>query len=55
MSTEYKKSNGNGKCPVIHGALTENGETPTAWWPNNLNLDILHQYSVEKAHSLEYL
>jgi len=24
MSTEYKKSNGNGKCPVIHGALTVN-------------------------------
>jgi catalase-peroxidase len=44
MSTEYKKSNGNGKCPVIHGALTEDGETPTAWWPNNLNLDILHQH-----------
>ena len=44
MSTEYKKPDGNGKCPVIHGALTENGETPTAWWPNNLNLDILHQH-----------
>ena len=44
MSTEYKKSNGNGKCPVMHGALTEDGETPTAWWPNNLNLDILHQH-----------
>ena len=44
MSTEYKKSNGNGKCPVIHGALTESGDTPTAWWPNNLNLDILHQH-----------
>ena len=52
MSTEYKKSNGNGKCPVIHGALTENGETPTAWWPNNLNLDILHQHD-EKTNPLD--
>ena len=52
MSTEYKKSNGNGKCPVIHGALTENGETPTAWWPNNLNLDILHQHD-EKTNPMD--
>src|SRR6056300_1720815 len=47
MSTEYKKSNGNGKCPVMHGALTESGDTPTAWWPNSLNLDILHQHDVK--------
>ena len=47
MSTEYKKSNGNGKCPVVHGALTESGDTPTAWWPNNLNLDILHQHDTK--------
>ncbi len=52
MSTEYKKSNVNGKCPVIHGALTENGETPTAWWPNNLNLDILHQHD-EKTNPMD--
>ena len=52
MSTEYKKTNGNGKCPVIHGALTEDGETPTAWWPNNLNLDILHQHD-EKTNPMD--
>ena len=36
-----------GKCPVMHGALTESGDTPTAWWPNSLNLDILHQHDVK--------
>ncbi|MDR9363477.1 MAG: catalase/peroxidase HPI [Microbacteriaceae bacterium] len=30
-------------CPVAHGAHTAVGETATEWWPNALNLDILHQ------------
>ncbi len=42
MSVEYKK-NGAGKCPVMHGSMTEQS-TPTHWWPKNLNLDILHQH-----------
>ena len=33
-----------GKCPVMHGGATANSGTPTAWWPNALNLDILHQH-----------
>jgi catalase-peroxidase len=33
-----------GKCPVMHGALTKTSDSPTAWWPNSLNLDILHQH-----------
>ncbi|MCB1418151.1 MAG: catalase-peroxidase, partial [Notoacmeibacter sp.] len=32
-----------GKCPVMHGAMTETGTTNTHWWPKGLNLDILHQ------------
>ena len=32
-----------GKCPVIHGANTELGQSVMAWWPNALNLDILSQ------------
>ena len=32
------------KCPVVHGALTAIGTTNTQWWPNALNLDILHQH-----------
>ena len=31
-----------GTCPVAHGANTEVGNAP-AWWPQALNLDILHQ------------
>jgi catalase-peroxidase len=31
-------------CPVAHGANTESGNTPMAWWPKSLNLDILHQH-----------
>ncbi len=39
-----KKSEMEGKCPVMHGANTEAGSSVTAWWPNSLNLDILHQH-----------
>ena len=45
MSVEFKK-NGNGKCPVMHGSMTESS-TPTHWWPKNLNLDILHQHDTK--------
>ena len=44
---EDHKSNGSGKCPFMHGALTKGPETGTTnrdWWPNALNLDILHQH-----------
>ncbi|SMA50716.1 catalase/peroxidase HPI [Parendozoicomonas haliclonae] len=33
-----------GKCPVMHGAATEAGQSNTDWWPKALNLDILHQH-----------
>ena len=33
-----------GKCPVMHGANTEAGHSVMEWWPNALNLDILHQH-----------
>ena len=33
-----------GKCPVIHGAQTTTGKSNMDWWPNALNLDILHQH-----------
>jgi catalase-peroxidase len=33
-----------GKCPVMHGGMTETGTTVTDWWPESLNLDILHQH-----------
>ncbi|TVQ29985.1 MAG: catalase/peroxidase HPI [Wenzhouxiangella sp.] len=31
------------KCPVMHGSLTSAGKSNMDWWPNSLNLDILHQ------------
>ncbi|MBN2647810.1 MAG: catalase/peroxidase HPI [Thiotrichales bacterium] len=34
----------SGKCPVMHGANTHSGSSVMAWWPNALNLDILHQH-----------
>lgn len=33
-----------GQCPVMHGGNTASGKTNMAWWPNALNLDILHQH-----------
>ncbi len=35
------------KCPVPHGSLTESGKSATSWWPNALNLDILHQHDTK--------
>ncbi|MBZ0248027.1 MAG: catalase/peroxidase HPI [Burkholderiales bacterium] len=32
------------KCPVMHGGNTAAGKSVMAWWPNALNLDILHQH-----------
>ncbi|QWD77937.1 catalase/peroxidase HPI [Polynucleobacter sp. MWH-Svant-W18] len=31
-------------CPIAHGGNTESGNSPMAWWPKSLNLDILHQH-----------
>ncbi len=33
-----------GGCPVIHGGNTAMDKPVTKWWPNTLNLDILHQH-----------
>ncbi len=33
-----------GKCPVMHGGNTAMGTSNMDWWPNALNLDILHQH-----------
>ncbi len=38
---------GMGKCPVMHGSNTMEKATVTAWWPNTLNLDILHQHDTK--------
>ena len=40
-------SNGQGKCPVMHGANTETHSSVMDWWPKSLNLDILHQHDTK--------
>ncbi len=37
------ESNGNGKCPVMHGAHAHGTTANQHWWPNQLNLKMLHQ------------
>ena len=45
-----------GKCPVMHGAVTTNNSASSTsvrdWWPNNLNLNILHQHD-SKSNPME--
>lgn len=36
-----------GQCPVLHGAQTAQGSSVMDWWPNALNLDILHQHDTK--------
>ncbi len=36
-----------GQCPVMHGGNTASGNDNMAWWPNALNLDILHQHDTK--------
>ncbi len=45
---EGKSGENGGKCPVMHGAakaMTAGGTSNRDWWPNQLNLAILHQNS----------
>ena len=42
--------NNVGKCPIMHGAVTKNsssGPSSRDWWPNQLNLGILHQHDAK--------
>ena len=46
--SEHKQSSGAGKCPVMHGSNTKvggRGAMNKDWWPNQLNLAILHQHN----------
>lgn len=40
------------KCPVMHGGNTTESQSPMAWWPNALKLEILHQHDT-KTHPLK--
>jgi catalase-peroxidase len=40
---QVQNQSNTGGCPVVHGSNTASGKSNTEWWPENLNLDILHQ------------
>ena len=41
--TKDKHTTPEGKCPVAHGARKPH--TNADWWPNQVNVNILHQHS----------
>ncbi|MBE0506877.1 MAG: catalase/peroxidase HPI [Marinospirillum sp.] len=43
MSTQNSSA---GQCPVMHGGNTTQG-SPKMWWPDTLNLNILHQHDTK--------
>jgi catalase-peroxidase len=47
ITMESNNQNTAGKCPVLHGSATTNRMANTEWWPNALNLDILHQHDTK--------
>mgnify|MGYP001026937654 FL=1 len=36
-----------GKCPVMHGGATSQSSDNMEWWPNALDLEILHQHDTK--------
>ncbi|MDP2243300.1 catalase/peroxidase HPI [Pseudomonas sp.] len=52
-----KSQTSAGQCPVMHGGNTSSSKSNMAWWPNALNLDILHQHDSKTnplGHGFEY-
>src|SRR5690606_36725956 len=48
MDAKLKEVNeSSAKCPVMHGGMTTTGSSTMQWWPNALNLDILHQHDTK--------
>jgi len=43
------EDNSDAKCPVMHGAISASstGTKNNDWWPNQLNLTILHQHDMK--------
>lgn len=46
----------SGQCPVAHGANSSAAQAAQAWWPEALNLDILHQHDskTNPLHNFNY-
>ena len=47
MTNDHHTAETGGKCPVAHGAHTSTATTAMDFWPNALNLDILHQHDTK--------
>ncbi len=45
MAAETDRS--AGKCPVVHGTTNVGMRSNSDWWPNQLNLRILRQNSLQ--------
>ena len=48
MEHSTTNGNGSGKCPFtghLHKPVAGGGTSNRDWWPNQLNLNILHQHS----------
>lgn len=39
-----KTSASSAQCPVMHGSNSLSAQSNASWWPESLNLDILHQH-----------
>ncbi|QCX39192.1 catalase/peroxidase HPI [Aureibaculum algae] len=55
--SETNNSSTTSKCPVMHGGNTTAKESVMDWWPNALNLDILHQHDTKTnplGHDFNY-
>ncbi|MEP2471155.1 MAG: peroxidase family protein, partial [Paracoccaceae bacterium] len=44
MDGDHTNHKAGGGCPVMHGGNTGADNSVTKWWPEALNLDILHQH-----------
>ena len=44
-----QRSTSVGQCPVMHGGATSEEMAHKTWWPNTLNLDILHQHDTKSS------
>lgn len=42
-----KEGDNTSKCPVMHGGSTATGQSTMAWWPEALDLGILHQHDTK--------
>lgn len=47
MAMDERKMKAASKCPVMHGGKTSSGIANMDWWPNALNLNILHQHDIK--------